>query len=86
MVIIAAASMSLFLQTFGGSWTCTTYPPHNVAAAPMYRSTWKITGLPGNQWSSVSWGPPNKYGGIAYVGYSPTKRLWLREQNDRKKP
>lgn len=67
MLAIMLAAVSLFAQSFGGSWRCTG------------GTQWRIAPAPGSGWTTVEWGPRSADGGTAYVGYVPKLKLWLYE-------
>jgi len=67
MMAVLLAALTLFAQTFSGTWTCTG------------GTRWHIAPAPGVAWTTVEWGPRSADGGTAYVGYIPKLGEWLYE-------
>ncbi len=73
------AAVSVFLQTFGGSWTCMRdVPASGAAPARTVKTAWTIAADPGvENWAVVHWGGSGAEGGTAYVGYVAPLKQWI---------
>lgn len=57
-----------FFDDFGGAWRC---------GNARYSAPWKIVSPDGDYWTIVTYGPPDKPGGVAYVGYLPQMHVYV---------
>lgn len=78
-IAAAAASIALFVNTFGGTWSCVVTVPATAAhPAQIFTSIWTIESPKGTNWTIVRYASPaGVLYGTAYVGFVPQLGAWV---------